>query len=261
MHGNARSIARINRALPLSYWWLAARLESLALSRTQGVFCNSLFTKSEVKSTVPRTWLVPNALRLPFFDLPRAPSVESLPILLNIGVIQQRKQQLELLHEAIKWRKLGCAFKLRFIGVLDKNSSYAEAFGEEIIKLQKEGWVEHVYKMDCQQIISALDQSAALIHVPKEEAFGLVVAEAIARGCRVFGFDIGGMSEICRGTKSEGLIKFGNWKELGKQILEWLNQKFGRDEAGAMEMRSRYHPAVVAQKHLEIYRELTRTRL
>lgn len=261
IHGNARSIARINNAFPLSYWWLAGRLESLVLARTHGVFCNSQFTKSEVKSAAAQTWLVPNALRLPFFDLPRASPKESLPILLNIGVIQQRKQQLELLHEAIKWRKLGFAFKLRFIGVLDKKSSYAESFGEEIIKLKKEGWVEHVNKMDCQQIISALDQSAAFIHVPKEEAFGLVVAEAIARGCRVFGFNVGGMSEICRGTKSKELNKVGNWEELGKQILEWLNQSPRRDELGAMEMRARYHPAVVAQKHLEIYRELIRTRL
>ena len=114
--------------------------------------------------------------------------------------------------------------------------------------------------MDCQEIISALDQSAALIHVPKEEAFGLVVAEAIARGCRVFGFAVGGMSEICRGTKSEDLNKVGNWEDLSKQILGWLNQSLRRDEAGAMQMHARYHPVVIAQKHLEIYRELFRTR-
>jgi glycosyltransferase involved in cell wall biosynthesis len=260
IHGNARSIARINNALPLSYWWLAGRLEFLAIARTQGVFCNSQFTKSEVKSAAAHTWMVPNPLRLPFFNIPRSSSKESLPILLNIGVIQERKQQLELLHEAQKWRKLGFAFILRFIGVLDKKSAYAEAFGEEIIKLKKEGWVEHIHKMDCQEIISALDQSAALIHVPKEEAFGLVVAEAIARGCRVFGFAVGGMSEICRGTKSEDLNKVGNWEDLSKQILGWLNQSLRRDEAGAMQMRARYHPVVIAQKHLEIYRELFRTR-
>lgn len=256
IHGNARSIARINKALPLSYWWLAARLESLALRRTQGVFCNSEFTRAEVQSGAAQVWLVPNALRLPFFDLQLKPLKSCPPLLLNIGVIQQRKQQLELLREAKKWQKSGGAFRLCFIGHLDQKSPYAEIFRKEIIELKNEGWVEHISEMNCQEIVSALDQSAALIHVPKEEAFGLVVAEAIARGCRVFGFNVGGVSEICRGTGSIPLAKSNNWEELGKLFQTWLNQNNRTDEEGAMQMRTRYHPKVIAQRHLEIYQEV-----
>jgi glycosyltransferase involved in cell wall biosynthesis len=256
IHGNARSIAKINNAHPLSYWWFAARLELLALKRTQGVFCNSEFTKAEVQSAAAKVWLVPNALRLPFFDLPVKSLKSGPPLLLNIGVIQQRKQQLELLREAKKWQKSGGAFKLCFIGHLDLKSPYAEKFRKEIIELKNEGWVEHISEMNCQEIISALDQSAALIHVPKEEAFGLVVAEAIARGCRVFGFNVGGVSEICRGTGSIPLAKSNNWEELGKLLLTWLNQSNRTDEEGAMQMRTRYHPKVIAQRHLEIYKEV-----
>jgi glycosyltransferase involved in cell wall biosynthesis len=260
IHGNARSIARVYRARPLSYWWLAARLEPIALRRTAGVFCNSEFTENEVKPFARRRWRVPNALRLPFFASapPRQPS--GPPLLLNIGVVEPRKQQVELLHQAQQWRSRGLRFRLRFIGKADGKFAYAARLLDEIAALRAEDWVDHVPSMNCEEIISALDQADALIHVPTEEAFGLVAGEAMARGCRLFGFAVGGVREISAGTGSADLASPGNWDELGSQVRAWLGHDVQRDATSAAVMRERYHPVAVARRHVEIYREVLSAR-
>ena len=48
IHGNMKAIAEIYRSRPGSFQWLAAKLETPALKKTGGVFCNSAYTESLV---------------------------------------------------------------------------------------------------------------------------------------------------------------------------------------------------------------------
>src|SRR5262245_23414015 len=98
IHGNMKAMTTFNRAHIGSFHWLAARLETLALRKTAGVFCNSAYTEGLVSSRTKRVWRVPNAVRPAFFTSPPEPERGARPIILNVGVLSSRKRQTEILE-------------------------------------------------------------------------------------------------------------------------------------------------------------------
>ena len=254
IHGNMAELARLFRARVGSFSWLAARLENFTLKRTAGVFCNSAYTEQLVKPRTPRTWRVPNPLREQFF----APSVEPPPsrkcALVNVGLVTPRKRQLELLDVARALRQQGLDFEFQFIGQATPNNPYAEAFFERIRPMEKEGFARYSGLKPTHELIQALDAASALIHFPSEEAFGLVVAEALARDLKFFGARVGGIPDIADKVPEAELFGVDDWHGLTSGIGQWIRRGYLRAAGAAPIMRARYHPEVIARRHLEIYR-------
>ena len=73
IHGNMAELARQFGERVGSYGWLAAKLETFTLKRTDGVLCNSAYTEQLVQPRARRTWRVANALREMFFAAAPAP--------------------------------------------------------------------------------------------------------------------------------------------------------------------------------------------
>src|ERR1700722_6217145 len=48
IHGNMRLIAKLNRAKPFSFEWLAARIETFTIPRSDGVVCITNYTREAV---------------------------------------------------------------------------------------------------------------------------------------------------------------------------------------------------------------------
>ena len=256
IHGNMKAIAEVYRAPVGSFVWLAARLENFTLRRTAGVFCNSAYTQNLVSPRTPRTWRVANALRLAFFS-PLPESVSSaVPVLLNIGVAEPRKQQLELLALAHRLHQRGCRFEMQFAGTLTGHSAYLAAFTRELARAEKAGYARHLGKLSTVELVAAMDAASALVHFPIEEAFGLVVAEALARNLKFFGAATGGVVDIAQGVEGAELIESHNFAALETAIAQWLRAGCPRPLNAAPIMRQRYHPEVIARRHLEIYREV-----
>jgi len=111
---------------PFTFYWLAQRLETLALRRTDGVLCNSQYTEDLAKPFARRIWRLPNALRERFFCEPicSPPSGSGKPIFLNIGVVSVRKQQNELLKVARELDEEGISFELQFLGHAGGSTAY-----------------------------------------------------------------------------------------------------------------------------------------
>lgn len=86
IHGNMRAVGRSLNARAFSYYWLAGKLEEFALRRTDGVFCNSSYTKSEVGDLCTRKWDVPNCLLNQFFS-PLPPEETRKKNIVVLGVI------------------------------------------------------------------------------------------------------------------------------------------------------------------------------
>lgn len=256
IHGNMAELARLFEARIGSFHWLAARLEDFTLPRTSGVFCNSAYTESLVRPRARKVWRVPNAIDKAFFQPKKTAPVDNVPVLLNIGVICPRKRQLELLRLAEKLHADGCRFLLRFIGRTDGSDDYAGQFLTEMKRAGAEGYAEYAGEMEPGELIAGMDAAAALVHFPNEEAFGLVVAEALARNLKFFGSKLGGIVDIAEGVEGVELIDGDRWDLLGKSIAEWLKAGIPQPVAASAEMESRYHPRVVAKRHLEIYEEV-----
>jgi glycosyltransferase involved in cell wall biosynthesis len=257
IHGNMAELARLFRARVGSFNWLAGRLENFTLRRTAGVFCNSAYTENLVRPRAQKVWRVPNALRRAFFDPPRAAGTgASSSVLVNVGVITPRKRQLELLDVAQTLRRQGLHFELHFLGYADPADPYAAEFLKRIKPLEADGIARYLGMRSTTELIQCFDAASALIHFPSEEAFGLVVAEALARDLKFFGAGIGGISDIAASVPGAELFAENDWAGLTAALGRWIQQGYPRPHGAAELMRQRYHPDVVARRHLEIYREV-----
>ncbi len=256
IHGNMVDIAQVLKARPGSYHWFTAYLETFCLKRSAGVFCNSHYTEKRVGRRARRTWRVPNALRLPFIELGRSEVRSSHRTLLHIGAICEYKQQLEMLEVARSIYRQGLDFELNFVGEANPANPYAQAFLERVKQAQADGFARYWPRKPVDELIQILDQASALVHTPTAEAFGLVVAEALSRCLKFFGFRVGGVPDIVEGVDDAVLVEAGDWEALGAAIAGWLRAGAAQPRPTAALMRERYHPRVIAQRHLEIYREV-----
>ena len=256
IHGNMKTVANFHRAWPGSFYWMSARLETVALKRTNGVFCNSAYTESLVTPRAKRTWRVPNAVRSAFFEQPVNSNIAAPPILLNIGYIFPYKRQLEVLAVARNLHRRGFKFEMWFIGAIEPQIDYCKNFQREVAVAQTEGYARHLNNMGIKELIGAMDAASALVHIPSEEAFGLVVAEGLARNLKFFGPAFGGPPDIAAGVEGAELFSDGDWPGLENGIARWLEAGCPRPKTAGETMRSRYASEVVARHHLEIYRSL-----
>ena len=257
IHGNMKAIAQIYGAKLGSFHWLAEKLETAAFKKTAGVFCNSAYTESLVAPRTKKIWRVPNALRLEFFAPLPAPPKNRVPVILNIGVVEPRKQQVEILAVAQRLHARGLKFELQFVGHISK-SNYGQQFAAALARATAAGFARHLGLLTTSQIVPTLDAADGLIHFPTEEAFGLVTAEALARNLKFFGAATGGGVEIATGADGAELFPAADFAGLENAVASWLAAGAPHPANAAAAMRERYHPQVIAQRHLEIYREVLR---
>lgn len=251
------AVAQAMKARIGSYLWCAALLERFTLPRTLGVLCNSAYTESVVKKYARQTWRVPNAVRREFFQTPLpSKSATSKPILLSVGTISPYKRQLAFLELAEELHREGYSFELQFIGGVNERDKYGAAFRQKIEVAERSGFARYLGTKSLPELIAALDAASALIHVPSEESFGLVVAEALARNLKFFGAKVGGVIDIATGIENAELFSLEDSSGLKSAIGQWLRSGCPRPESAAREMQRRYDPKVIALRHAEIYREV-----
>ena len=260
IHGNMRSVARNLKAFPGSYLWLMALLENFTLPRTGGVFCNSGYTESLVRAAARWTWLVPNALRASFFEAIPDHAPNRQPHLVNVGSICSYKRQIEILAVLKRLHERGYPCRIEFVGGVRP----ADAYGKEFLRAMSQPGVEAyaIYSglKEKDALIATLDQADGSVHFSSEEAFGLVVAEALARNLKFFGARVGGISDIASGAEGAELFDAGDWNGLEQALARWMEAGCPRPMQAAETMKQRYYPRMIAQRHVEIYREVLANR-
>jgi glycosyltransferase involved in cell wall biosynthesis len=254
IHGNMAELQRLGYHDNRLFGGIASKLEGYTLARTAGVFCNSAYTETLVRPRSGRTWLVPNPIRKAFFrPFPEIRKTGELPRLLNVGLVSPRKRQLELLRMAGKLHKEGLAFRLVFAGGIG-GGDYGKAFTDELRKAEQAGYAEYAGYLDVDTLIRLMDEMEGFIHFPTEEAFGLVVAESLARGMKFFGADLGGIRDIAEGVSGAELL--ATFDDLHAAIADWLRRGAPVFPEAADKMKKLYSPEVVARHHVDIYREV-----
>jgi len=253
IHGIMSEQARLFRARPGSFIWLAAQLETFALHRTDGVLCNSAYTEDFIHPRTARTWRVPNPLQASFFEPKNPGSKPVRPVLLNVGHICPRKRQIELIKSVVELKNRGIDFELHFIGRVVP----ADPYGAQFLKLVGEHphWIKYLGSKRTDELIRLFDQASALIHVPLEESFGLVVAEALSRNLKFFGSATGGVVDIALGVCGAELFEPQDWAGMESAVARWIATGSPCPVNASDTMRERYHPTIIVQRHLEIYRE------
>lgn len=259
VHGNVAELARLFGNKIGSYAWFSAKLESFALKRTAGVFCNSAYTEKLVRNRARLTWRVPNALRQKFFSPASPIRRDERRIILNVGVISPRKRQLEMLEIARHFHKEGVPLEFRFVGHASEGDAYASEFVKRVTAAAEMGYASYRGLLTPDDIVSCFDECDALLHFPTEEAFGLVVAEGLARNLRFFGSRTGGIVDITANVPGATLYEVNDWSGLRADLKAWALAPRCHIDASEI-MRARYAPQVIAKRHLEIYQEVLRRR-
>jgi glycosyltransferase involved in cell wall biosynthesis len=251
--GIMKEMVRVMHARPGSFYSLAATIESVALRRTAGVFCNSRFVQEKIRSRCKKTWIVPNAVREPFFDKPLSNAPPAKCVILNAGTVCAYKRQNELIALADELHAEGLPFELHFLGMASPANDYGRKF---FSLLQNKPYLVHHGHKSTDEVIAQLDGATALVHVSQIETFGLVVAEALARNLKVFAFKENGVADIIENAQGAEGFADGDWSGLKNAMTRWIRNGFPKPLNAAAAMRERFHPATVARRHLEIYREV-----
>lgn len=254
IHGNVKELHRLGMFGKGLYGSMASLIETRALRQTKGVFCNSAYTRSLVASRANLTWLVPNAIRAEFFQPISVRGKRNIPTFVIVGLICPRKRQLELLKMVGAIVRSGRQMQVVIAGSLSENSEYEAAFGAELRQAEAAGYAKFAGFLGVQALLELLDSSHAFLHFPSEESFGLVVAEAMARSLKFFGANLGGIVDIASGI--DGAELHDDLQSLQAGVIRWLDAGASTPALAAEEIARRYHPTVIANAHLEIYREI-----
>ena len=253
IHGNMRRIAVVNHARPFSFNWLAARLESFVLPRTDGVVCITNYTRELVVSRARRTWVVPNAVDPSFFDVESTPAGERT--ILCVGTVCLHKNQNELIR-ALDPLVARHRFELFFLGGADRTSNYGREFFHLV---ENRPWCRYGGFADRAALRAALGRATLLVLPSLEDICPMVVLEAAAAGVPVVAAKIGGVPDLIEDNVTGLLCDPRNQDSIRAGVSRLLENpeaarrlaKTARESA-----RERFHPAVIARRHLEVYRDV-----
>jgi glycosyltransferase involved in cell wall biosynthesis len=148
-------------------------------------------------------------------------------------------------------------FEMHFIGSANVRDAYARSFLEQVRSVEAaEGYARYLGNKPVEELIGCFDRASALVHTPVCEAFGLVVAEALARNLKLFGMRAGGMTDITEGVPDAELFAANDWPGLEAAIARWIETGHPRLSGAVTVMQKRYRPEIIAQRHMEIYRDI-----
>jgi glycosyltransferase involved in cell wall biosynthesis len=254
LHGNMRSVARISRARPFSYHWLAARLERFVLPRTDGVVCITRYTQRAVADLARQTWIVPNAVDARFFDVQARLDPTELPNGLCVGTVCDYKNQNDFIR-ALDPLAENKQFRLLFASA-PPEGSYGAAF-QQLVRTRP--WCEHIGFVGREQLKARLESASFLALPTREDNCPMVVLEAMAAGVPVLASAIGGVPDLIQHEVNGLLCDPQRPETFRAAVSRFLEDPpfAGRLAAEAKrQAQARFHPLVIARRHVEIYREV-----
>jgi glycosyltransferase involved in cell wall biosynthesis len=256
IHGNMRAIAAVNRERPFSYNWLAARLESFTLPRTDGVVCITNYTREAVTGLAQRTWVLPNAVDRSFFEVQPQVRLNATQTGLCVGAICHRKNQNNFIR-ALDPLAAAKKFKIIFLGQTGDDAYSREFF--ELLKTRP--WCEYAGFAGRTQLKDFFRTAGFAVLPTLEDNCPMVVLEAMAAGVPVLASKVGGVPDLFTDGLTGLFCDPQNPESFRVGISRLLddNELSGRlAQAAKQDARARFHPMVIAKKHLAIYREVLR---
>ena len=257
IHGNMKLIAEVNRARAFSYQWLAARLERFTIPRAGGVVCITGYTQRAVSDLARQTWVVPNAVDASFFDLVRQPAEPKT--ILCVGHITVRKNQNRFIESLDALASVG-GFNVLFLGGVAENDPYARTFFE-LVKTRP--WCRYGGLAGREELKRHLAQASLLALPSLEDNCPMVVLEAMAAGVPVAAARVGGVPELIADGQTGLLFDPLEPAMIAQSVRRLLDEPtFAARLAtkGKGVARERFHPEAIARRHLEIYREVLKSR-
>lgn len=253
IHGFLRMIDPLMKMRPRWYWKTQTLLERIAVPRFDGIVSITTYTQANVKDIAQKTWVVPNATDKRYFSIPWAPS--NPPILLYVGVIQERKNQVGFIDAVAPLAKEH-AFKIRICGWINPEDPYAR---ELIERIQRYDWVESAGKVTRDELTAELTAASVMVLVSHEDNCPMVILEAMSVGMPVLASAVGGIPDLVDDGVNGYLCDSKDPASIRNGLLKILadpEHAASLGAAGNQRAMEYYRPVQVAKRHLEIYREV-----
>lgn len=250
IHGHMARIAEILNAKPLSYYWLVKQLEALAVRWAYGVVAITNYTSRRLENKARKTWVVPNAVDASFFNV-NAPAQGN--IVLCVASLSPWKRQMELINafDRIPEEKRP---QLVLLGQGEESG-----YGAEVVKLvATRPWCSHLGAVDRKDLKEWLRKAGMLILPSTEDNCPMVVLEAMAAGVPVAASNIGGIPDLIDDGRTGYLLDPLDIESIRQAVMRWVDNPSQATKFAAtakQEALQRFHPRVVAARHLEIYRQ------
>lgn len=255
IHGNMRVHASRGEQSKSLYYKIASILENFCLRRTNGVVAISSYTNELVKNVTSKTWLVPNAVDQRYFSVERVNP--EIPTILFVGAICERKNPIGLI-EACKAMLRAGKCRLLFAGSGEEGSAYWMKFCDLIASVPN---IEFLGFIDRDSLGDRLASATLLVLPTFEDNCPMVVLEAMAAGVAVAASRVGGVPDLIEDEIDGSLFNPTDSDEMRNCIERLINDTPFREAiaaAGRRKALSRFHPQVVAEEHIRIYREVLR---
>jgi glycosyltransferase involved in cell wall biosynthesis len=251
LHGNMRLVAKVNHARPFSFLWLAAQLEAFTIPRSNGVVCITNYTREAVASLARKTWVLPNAVDASFFDIAHVPS--PMPRILCVGAVDVRKNQNALIRAMDKLQPEG-KFEVLFLGGARRENPYGREFFDLI---EARPWCHYGGFANREELKQHMSSASGLVLASLEDNCPMVVLEAMAAGVPIAAARVGGVPDLIRHGENGLLFDPLNQESMAEVTRELLdNRDSGMAKRAKDEALKRFHPQIIATRHLEIYREV-----
>jgi len=267
IHGNLRLIKKQVGFRPFSAMWLQSYLEGLVVPKFDGVICITDYTRRAVEHEVPKTWVVPNAVDLSFLELgqerlsDRCSQPSTLdsrppcPVILCVANVDARKNQNAFI-KALDRLAVSMSFEVRFFGSCGE-STYAREFRELI---SARPWCHYGGMIDRGELKQEMGGASLLMLPTLEDNCPMVVLEAMVAGVPVIASKVGGIPELIEDGVTGCLCTPTHPEEFAAALARMLDAPSYRKEMAGravLEATGKFHPLLIAKKHLEIYSEIT----
>jgi len=187
------------------------------------------------------------------FDIQAEP--DETNTILCVGTICYRKNQnpfiraLDLLAETKK-------FKVVFLGQAEKTEPYAAEFLDLVAKRP---WCEFVGFEGRQQLKARLKRASIVVLPSLEDNCPMAVLEGAAAGVPVLAAKVGGVPDLVVEGENGYLcdpLDAASMRDGISRMLDNPAEAKRRAAKAHQQARDRFHPLVIAKRHVEIYREV-----
>ena len=264
IHGNMRLIAKLTKPRPFSFNWLNARLEAFTIPKADGVVCITDYTRRAVQGLARKTWVVPNAVdplfitwgeeRMTEVKKPSAGRNGAVPVILCVANVDMRKNQNAFIRSLDRLAGQ-VPFQIRFFGHCG-DTSYAREFR---MLVSARPWCRYGGMIGRKELAREFGEADALVLPTTEDNCPMVVLEAQAAGLPVIASAVGGVPELVEEGVTGLLADPHDPESMSGAVGRILAEPGLRESLASAARESallRYHPRVVAEQHMGIYRDV-----
>lgn len=253
IHGNMRVHAKRPEHRGSIYYKVAAALETFCLKRTDGVVAISNYTREMVEGLAKNTWLLPNAVDKRFFEVRVHPP--EIPRILFVGFLDERKNPIGLIKACELMLRSGrCT--IAFAGGGNPQSAYWKEFNA---LLETMPGLELLGFLDRGRLAAEFAKSSLLVLPTFEDNCPMVILEAMAAGLPVAAARVGGIPDLVIHETDGLMFDPRDPLDIRRAVERVVSNREFREAmvtAGRTKALQKFHPREIAQRHVEIYREI-----